>query len=204
MRTWACASLPLPRPAQISSVNQRDQINDDTGAMVWSNDKSFHLTVCSGNVWEDQRQPHSVWSGNQSMASVLINFGKCKLWFVSYSYHLKAISAFSHSHPSIKYTHFFTQIILVFAESLPLLIDFWKAVANVERAIIKALEKQYNDILTPLKDSIQKKLNMQVQKLTRRQSMKIYYVPNQVSTLIYVFRCFASIFSHQEFNRCQN
>lgn len=53
--------------------------------------------------------------------------------------------------------------------------------ANVERAIIKALERQYNDILTPLKDSIQKRLNMQVQKLTRRQSLAIYSVPNQVS-----------------------
>ncbi|KAE8075472.1 hypothetical protein FH972_014188 [Carpinus fangiana] len=58
------------------------------------------------------------------------------------------------------------------------------AVANVERAIIKALEKQYNDILTPLKDSIQKKLNMQVQKLTRRQSMTIYSVPNQLGIFL--------------------
>ncbi|XP_062107072.1 uncharacterized protein LOC133818305 isoform X3 [Humulus lupulus] len=57
-------------------------------------------------------------------------------------------------------------------------------VANVERAIIKALEKQYNDILTPLKDSIPKRLNMQVQKLTRRQSMTIYSVPNQLGTFL--------------------
>lgn len=56
-----------------------------------------------------------------------------------------------------------------------------KAVANVERAIVKALEKQYNDILTPLKDSIPKRLNMHVQKLTRRQSTALYLVPNQVS-----------------------
>lgn len=70
----------------------------------------------------------------------------------------------------------------------------------MERAIIKALEKQYNDILTPLKDSIQKKLNMQVQKLTRRQSMTIYYVPNQVSALyLFMFQSLVSIFSHQEF-----
>lgn len=58
---------------------------------------------------------------------------------------------------------------------------FGQAVADVERAIIKALERQYNDILTPLKDSIPKRLNMQVQKLTRRQSVTIYSVPNQVS-----------------------
>ncbi|KAK7843693.1 hypothetical protein CFP56_012046 [Quercus suber] len=58
------------------------------------------------------------------------------------------------------------------------------ASANVERAIIKALERQYNDILTPLKDSIQKKLNLQVQKLTRRQSMAIYSVPNQLGIFL--------------------
>ncbi|XP_047333688.1 uncharacterized protein LOC124937465 [Impatiens glandulifera] len=54
------------------------------------------------------------------------------------------------------------------------------AVANIERAIIKALEKQYTDILTPLKDSIPKKLGMQVQKFTRRQSIVLYSVPNQL------------------------
>ncbi|KAI5339991.1 hypothetical protein L3X38_019265 [Prunus dulcis] len=59
-----------------------------------------------------------------------------------------------------------------------------QAVANIERAIIKALEKQYNDILTPLKDGIQKRLNMQVQKLTRRQSMAIYAVPNQLGIFL--------------------
>uniref|UniRef100_A0A2N9FJ97 Uncharacterized protein n=1 Tax=Fagus sylvatica TaxID=28930 RepID=A0A2N9FJ97_FAGSY len=58
------------------------------------------------------------------------------------------------------------------------------AVADVERAIIKALEKQYNDILTPLKDSIQKKLNLQVQKLTRRQSVAMYSVPNQLGIFL--------------------
>ncbi|XVF81368.1 hypothetical protein PTKIN_Ptkin15bG0149500 [Pterospermum kingtungense] len=58
------------------------------------------------------------------------------------------------------------------------------AVANVERAIVKALEKQYNDILTPLKDSIPKRLNMQVQKLTRRQSTALYSVPNQLGIFL--------------------
>ncbi|KAK2647676.1 hypothetical protein Ddye_015165 [Dipteronia dyeriana] len=58
------------------------------------------------------------------------------------------------------------------------------AVANMERAIIKALEKQYNDILTPLKDSIPKRLNMQVQKLTRRQSTTLYSVPSQLGTFL--------------------
>lgn len=58
------------------------------------------------------------------------------------------------------------------------------AVANVERAIVKALEKQYNDILTPLKDSIPKRLNMHVQKLTRRQSTALYSVPNQLGIFL--------------------
>lgn len=58
-----------------------------------------------------------------------------------------------------------------------------KAVANVERAIVKSLEKQYSDILTPLKDSIPQRLHLQVQKLARRQSATVQLVPSQVSSL---------------------
>ncbi|GAA0163543.1 hypothetical protein LIER_19381 [Lithospermum erythrorhizon] len=58
------------------------------------------------------------------------------------------------------------------------------AVANVERAIVKALERQYSDILTPLKDSIQKRLGKQVQKLARRQSTALYSVPSQLGTFL--------------------
>ncbi|KAL8144851.1 hypothetical protein AgCh_003172 [Apium graveolens] len=58
------------------------------------------------------------------------------------------------------------------------------AVANVERTIIKALEKQYSDILTPLKDSIPKRLGIQVQKLTRRQSTTVYSLPSQLGTFL--------------------
>lgn len=68
--------------------------------------------------------------------------------------------------------------------------SFWKAVANIERAIVKSLEKQYSDILTPLKDSIPKRLHLQVQKLARRQSATVPLVPNQVS---YVHSCFLYI-----------
>lgn len=49
---------------------------------------------------------------------------------------------------------------------------------------MKALERQYADILTPLKDSIPKRLGIQVQKLTRRQSNAPYSVPNQVRDLL--------------------
>ncbi|KAM7277122.1 hypothetical protein ACFE04_018988 [Oxalis oulophora] len=59
------------------------------------------------------------------------------------------------------------------------LTEYEVAIANVEMATIKALEKQYNNILTPLKDSIPKRLNMHVQKLTRRQSTTPYSVRNQ-------------------------
>lgn len=50
----------------------------------------------------------------------------------------------------------------------------------MERAIIKALERQYSDILTPLRDSIPKKIGIQVQKLARRQSTTHYSIPSQV------------------------
>ncbi|KAJ4980949.1 hypothetical protein NE237_031786 [Protea cynaroides] len=58
------------------------------------------------------------------------------------------------------------------------------AVANIEQAVMKALEKQYSEILMPLKDSIPKKLGMQVQKLTRRQSTALYSVPPQLGTFL--------------------
>ncbi|KAG5064865.1 hypothetical protein JHK85_006048 [Glycine max] len=58
------------------------------------------------------------------------------------------------------------------------------AVANIERAIVKSLEKQYSDILTPLKDSIQKRLHLQVQKIARRQSATVHLVPNQLGIFL--------------------
>ncbi|GFP90263.1 hypothetical protein PHJA_001170200 [Phtheirospermum japonicum] len=58
------------------------------------------------------------------------------------------------------------------------------AAANVERAIVKALEKQYHDILTPLRDSIPKKIGMQVQKLARRQSTAYYSIPSQLGIFL--------------------
>ncbi|XP_057812221.1 uncharacterized protein LOC131026371 [Salvia miltiorrhiza] len=58
------------------------------------------------------------------------------------------------------------------------------AAANVERAIIKAMERQYHDILTPLRDSIPKRLGMQVQKLARRQSTAHYTIPSQLGIFL--------------------
>ncbi|PIA58301.1 hypothetical protein AQUCO_00500317v1 [Aquilegia coerulea] len=58
------------------------------------------------------------------------------------------------------------------------------AITTIERAVIKALERQYSDILTPLKDSIPKKLGMHVQKLTRRQSVALYSIPSQLGIFL--------------------
>lgn len=46
--------------------------------MVWSNHKPLHFSICWGNVWKNQRQPHSIWGGNQQMAPIFTLFGKCK------------------------------------------------------------------------------------------------------------------------------
>ncbi|GMP80431.1 hypothetical protein CsSME_00035529 [Camellia sinensis var. sinensis] len=46
------------------------------------------------------------------------------------------------------------------------------------------MKKQYSDILTPLKDSIPKRLGMQVHKLTGRQSTALYSVPSQLGTFL--------------------
>ncbi|XP_039124008.1 uncharacterized protein LOC120260571 isoform X2 [Dioscorea cayenensis subsp. rotundata] len=64
------------------------------------------------------------------------------------------------------------------------LLSLENVVADVERAIMKAIEKQYNDILIPLRDGIPKMLEKQVQKFTRRQSTQVYAVPNQLGTFL--------------------
>ncbi|XP_010552075.1 PREDICTED: uncharacterized protein LOC104822527 [Tarenaya hassleriana] len=69
--------------------------------------------------------------------------------------------------------------------------------SNVERAIVKALEKQYNEILTPLKDSIPKRLNMHVQKLTRRQSSTLYCVPSQLGTFLNTIKRILDVLHHR-------
>ncbi|KAL9251281.1 hypothetical protein AKJ16_DCAP03463 [Drosera capensis] len=58
------------------------------------------------------------------------------------------------------------------------------AIANAERVILKTLEKQYCDILAPLKESLPKKLGIQVQKLARRQSITMYAVPQELGTFL--------------------
>ncbi|CAH2044804.1 unnamed protein product, partial [Thlaspi arvense] len=69
--------------------------------------------------------------------------------------------------------------------------------STIERAIVKSLEKQYNDILTPLKDSIPKRLNMHVQKLTRRQSSALYSVPTQLGTFVNTIKRILDVLHHR-------
>ncbi|MCO5591361.1 hypothetical protein L7F22_045343 [Adiantum nelumboides] len=60
------------------------------------------------------------------------------------------------------------------------------AIADVETAIVAALEKQFADVLTPLKDvMVPRKFSIQyVQKLTRRRTLAVYSVPNQLGIFL--------------------
>ncbi|KAH9321638.1 hypothetical protein KI387_016277, partial [Taxus chinensis] len=60
------------------------------------------------------------------------------------------------------------------------------AIADVEKAVVEALEKQYADVLAPLKEStMPKKFGLQyVQKLTKRRSVCLYSVPNQLGVFL--------------------
>ncbi|XP_011622182.1 uncharacterized protein LOC18431026 [Amborella trichopoda] len=60
------------------------------------------------------------------------------------------------------------------------------AVADVEKAVIEALERQYADVLAPLKDSMTpKKFGLKyVQKLAKRNSLCPYNVPEEVGIFL--------------------
>uniref|UniRef100_K3YPK3 Uncharacterized protein n=1 Tax=Setaria italica TaxID=4555 RepID=K3YPK3_SETIT len=64
------------------------------------------------------------------------------------------------------------------------LMSLESAVADVEREIMKTLEKQYMETLMPLRDGIPKYLEKQVQRLTRRQSIAPYVVPSQLGAFM--------------------
>lgn len=114
------------------------------------------------------------------MASVHIDFGKCEVLSLirTCSSHQKFIGLLFSPDFNI---HILLSFFVHSKMKLHFIGSYLKAAANVERAIIKAMERQYNDILTPLKDSIPKRLGMQVQKLARRQSTTYYSIPSQVS-----------------------
>ncbi|KAK8930537.1 hypothetical protein KSP39_PZI016983 [Platanthera zijinensis] len=60
------------------------------------------------------------------------------------------------------------------------------AIADVEKAVIEALEKQYSDVLAPLKDAlIPKKFGLKyVQKLATRSNTGPYTVPNELGVML--------------------
>ncbi|KAH7415584.1 hypothetical protein KP509_14G053000 [Ceratopteris richardii] len=74
------------------------------------------------------------------------------------------------------------------------LLNYWpeytlnleSAIADVETAVVMALEKQNGDVLAPLKDvMLPKKFSLQyMQKLTRRRSLTLYHVPIQLGTFL--------------------
>ncbi|XP_066318117.1 uncharacterized protein [Miscanthus floridulus] len=64
------------------------------------------------------------------------------------------------------------------------LMSLESAVSDVEREIMKALEKQYMEILMPLRDGIPEKIEKRVQRLTRRRSIAPYVVPNQLGAFM--------------------
>ena len=59
-----------------------------------------------------------------------------------------------------------------------------QAIADIEKAIVEALDKQYADVLSPIKENINpKKFGLKyVQKLTKR-SAPSYVVPSEVSRI---------------------
>lgn len=71
-------------------------------------------------------------------------------------------------------------------------INFEKAVADIEKAIVDALEKQYADVLSPLKENLApKKFGLKyMQKLTKR-SVCPYVVPDEVE-----FNFVINLFNH--------
>ncbi|KAK8916406.1 hypothetical protein KSP39_PZI022186 [Platanthera zijinensis] len=68
------------------------------------------------------------------------------------------------------------------------LLSIENAVTHIERSIIKALEKQYSDVLMPLKEGIPKKIEKHVQKLTRRQAIPVYTVPIEFGIFLNTIR----------------
>ncbi|CAN6567895.1 unnamed protein product [Malus baccata var. baccata] len=60
-----------------------------------------------------------------------------------------------------------------------------KVIADVEKAIIKALDRHYDDVLSPLKDNLTNKtLGFKYVKKLSRQSISTYSVPNELGILL--------------------
>lgn len=66
---------------------------------------------------------------------------------------------------------------------------YCKVIADTERAILDALDKQYADVLSPIKDNLNPKIFglKYVQKLAKGTT-NIYFVPDEVCVLFF-FTC---------------
>ena len=62
-----------------------------------------------------------------------------------------------------------------------------KAIADVEKATFEAVEKQFNDVLAPLKDNLTNKImgHKYVQKLSKG-TVNIYLVPHEVHFFVLI------------------
>lgn len=63
--------------------------------------------------------------------------------------------------------------------------SYGKLVADVERSIIEALEKQFSEVLSPLKESKVSPLKY-VQRLTKTGQSNLYGVPKEVCLLCFL------------------
>lgn len=64
---------------------------------------------------------------------------------------------------------------------------FQKAIADVERAIVETLDRQYTDVLSPLKDNvIPIKLGLKYVQKIAKGNVFTYTVPNEVSYLSFL------------------
>ena len=70
-----------------------------------------------------------------------------------------------------------------------LLFFYKKVIEDIERAILEALDKQYADVLTPLKDNLTSKIYglKYVQKFAKRSDT--YVAPDEVTLILSLYSC---------------
>ncbi|KAH9712769.1 hypothetical protein KPL71_020147 [Citrus sinensis] len=70
-------------------------------------------------------------------------------------------------------------------DQLKAMLNEYEAVADIERAIAEALDKQYADVLSPLKDNLTAKVFglKYVQKIAKR-TVNVYFVPDELGILL--------------------
>jgi len=70
-----------------------------------------------------------------------------------------------------------------------LLLFYKKVIEDIERAILEALDRQYADVLTPLKDNLTSKIYglKYVQKFAKRSDT--YVAPDEVTLILSLYSC---------------